>query len=144
MKKTLILAIAAIALAACSTPAKLINTSTHKNSAVKFQTTAVVADIQVSDKKASHLFVPSKTVIAGGYDNIIDSAVRETIQSAGDFDVLVALETQVKYDKDGQVESVLVTGYPGKYVNWRHSDELVTPEPKAEGGLFGLSFGKKK
>ena len=59
------------------------------------------------------------------------SAVREAIQIAGDFDVLVALETQVKYDENNKVESVLVTGYPGKYVNWRHSDELVTAEPKA-------------
>ena len=144
MKKTLILAFVAVAFASCSMPSKLINTSTYSDSAVKFQTTAVIADVQVSEKKVSHLFVPSKTVLAGGYDNIIDSAVRETVQAAGDFDVLVALETQVKYDGEGQVESVLVTGYPGKYVNWRSSDEVVSPEPKSEGSQSIFSLGKKK
>lgn len=143
MKKVVILIASAIAvLSSCSTPAKLISTSNSENATVSFQTTAVIADIQVSETKLSFLYVPSKTVIAGGKDNIIQTAVREALLSVGkEYDVLVAKETQVKYDSKSNVESVLVTGYPGKYVNWRSSEEPVVKESKNEGGL---NFLKKK
>ena len=149
MKKAIFIASAIAVLASCSTPAKLISTSTSEKTSSSFLTTAVIADIQVSETKLSFLYIPSKTVIAGGYDNIIQTAVREALMSVGkEYDVLIAKETQVKYDGEFNVESVLVTGYPGRYVNWRHSDEPVYDEPVSvnknehKGGMFSIFKGK--
>ena len=95
--------------------------------------------------------MPSKTVVDGGYDNVVDSAVREALLANGNADVLVALEKQVKYGKDGQIESITVSGYPAKYVNFRNpGDEyLKTIQSSADsesgsgGGLLGkLKIGK--
>lgn len=143
MKKILIIVSAIVVLVSCSTPAKLITTSTFKDASATFKTTAVVADIKVEGRKWSFLYVPSKTVAAGGYDNIIKTAVHEALMSAGkEYDVLVAKETQVKYNEESQVESVLVTGYPGKYTNWRNSEEIFPAEPEKTASPLG--FKKKK
>ena len=118
--------------------ARLINTSTFNDATSAFQTTTIIADIKVSETKISHLYIPSKTVVAGGFDNIIQTAVREAIQAAGEYDVLVAKETQVKYADSGQVESVLVTGYPGKYVNWRSTKEPAPQSSTNPGETSGM------
>lgn len=95
--------------------------------------------------------MPSKTVVMGGYDNVINTAVREALLANGNADVLVALETQIKYDKEGQIESVTVTGYPAKYVNFRNpGDEYLkrisasaSSESDSQSGLLGkLKLGK--
>lgn len=143
MKKIIIIASAIAVLTSCSVPAKLITTSTSEDASASFQTTAVLADIKVSETKLSFLYVPSKTVSAGGYDNIIKTAVHEALMSVGkEYDVLVAKETQVKYDAQSNVESVLVTGYPGKYVNWRSSEKPVVKESK--NNSTPITFKKKK
>lgn len=128
MKKLLALVVAIAALESCSIsyPARLITTSTSTGTSAGFQTTTVVADIKVSETKISFLYIPSKTVIDAGYENIINTAVREALVSAGkQYDVLVARETQVKYTPDGEIESVLITGYPGQYTNWRSSQDVI-------------------
>ena len=59
--------------------------------------------------------------------NVINTAVREALLANGNADVLVALETQVKYDAAGEIESVTVTGYPATYTNFRSpSDEVLS------------------
>ena len=71
-------------------------------------------------------------------------------------DVLVGLEKQIKYAGDGTIESVTVTGYPAKYVNFRSpgddylrevakgaqpaSNAAATPQV---GGIFGALKLKK-
>jgi hypothetical protein len=81
----------------------------------------------VSPTKISFFHIPSKTVVMGGYDNVINTAVREALASNGNADVLVALETQVKYNSVGEIESVTVTGYPATYTNFRSpSDEVLS------------------
>lgn len=84
---------------------------------------------------------------------MVNSAVREALASNGDADVLVGLETQVKYNAAGNPESITVSGYPAKYVNFRNpSDDYLrkiggsAPAPAAsEKGLSGglpLRLGK--
>lgn len=141
----------AIAVTSCSVPAKLINSATYKTVSVAQPVVAVFADLQVSPEKITYFMMPSKTVVMGGYDNVIDTAVREALVANGDADVLVALETQVKYDKEGQIESVTVTGYPAKYVNFRNpGDDYLktisassTSESSSQGSLLGkVKLGK--
>lgn len=109
----------ALMLASCSLPTRLVNTSTHKDMKVAQPVTAIFADLDVSPKKISFFFIPSKTVINGGEKNVINSAVREALLANGDADVLVGLEKQLKYNDKGEIESVIVSGYPAKYVNFR-------------------------
>ena len=152
MKKFLFsLLVVAMSATSCSVPTKLINSATHKKVSVAQPVVAVFADLQVSPEKITYFMMPSKTVVMGGYDNVIDTAVREALMANGNADVLVALETQVKYDKEGQIESVTITGYPAKYVNFRNpGDEYLktisasaSTESSSQGGLLGkIKLGK--
>jgi hypothetical protein len=52
---------------------------------------------------------------------------------------LVALEHQIKYSANGSIESITVTGYPAKYVNFRSpGDDYLREVSKIH------STGKKK
>ena len=117
---------ASIVFASCSPLARLENSATHVKANVANPVTAVVADLDVSPTKISFFYIPSQTVINAGVDNAVNSAVREALLANGDADVLVALEKQIKYSAEGKIESVTVTGYPAKYVNFRSpSNELL-------------------
>lgn len=162
MKKLLLLIATAALVASCgvsmpelnSAPEpKLIGSSTHSKISVAQPVVAVFADLEVSPKKISFFYLPSQTVVNGGLDNVVNSAVREALASNGDADVLVGLETQVKYDAAGNPESITVSGYPAKYVNFRNpGDDYLrkiggsAPAPAAsEKGLSGglpLKLGK--
>lgn len=159
MKKSLLFILVAGMFAGCSvtspaTMAKLTNTSTHSKVHIVQPTVAVLADLDVSTTKISYFFLPSQTVVNGGFENVVNTAVREALIANGNADVLVALEQQVKYDANGKVESITVSGYPAKYVNFRspgddYLRELAknpTPEkgkgqqggaPSLLGGLIG-------
>lgn len=153
MKKiSIILSVAITAtFVSCSLPTKLMNTSTHKEVKVAQPVTALFADLDVSPTKISFFFIPSKTVINGGEENVIDTAVREALLANGNADVLVGLEKQMKYNDKGQIESVTVSGYPAKYVNFRSpGDEYLREVSKSEafksetkGGIASF-FGKLK
>lgn len=102
-----------------TTHAKLANTSTHTKVKVVQPVVAVLADLDVAPNKISYFFLPSQTVMNGGFDNVVNTAVREALVANGNADVLVALEQQVKYGADGNVESITISGYPAKYKNFR-------------------------
>lgn len=125
MKKLFMFLAATTLLVGCGTtvPAKLVSSATHNTVAVATPVVAIFADLEVSPKKISFFYLPSNTVVAGGYDNVVNSAVREALASNGDADVLVGMETQVKYNAEGQPESITVTGYPAKYVNFRNAGD---------------------
>ena len=153
MKKLSIILSVAIAatFVSCSLPTKLMNTSTHNEVKVAQPVTALFADLDVSPTKISFFFIPSKTVINGGEDNVINTAVREALLANGNADVLVGLEKQLKYNDKGEVESITVTGYPAKYVNFRspgddYLREISKVKPVADknsGSLLDkLKFGK--
>ena len=134
MKKAILLAAVAVIIASCSAPTKLINSATYKN--VSFQPVAAVfADLDVSQKKISYFMMPSNSVAIGGYDNVVATAVREALIANGDADVLIALETQVKYSSDGAIESITVSGYPAKYTNFRNpGDDYLKEIANAKAG----------
>lgn len=156
MKKLVLLIATAALVASCgvSMPKpepKLVGTATHTKVSVVQPVVAVFADLEVSPKKISFFYLPSKTVVKGGVDNVIDSAVREALASNGDADVLVGLETQVKYNAEGEAESITVSGYPAKYVNFRNpGDDYLSkinsaapaPKEKGAGGGLPLKLGK--
>lgn len=151
MKKLTIALVMAFMAVGCAPSAKLVNTATHSKSQVVKPTVAIYADLDVSSTKISYFYIPSKTVAIGGYDNIINTAVREALVANGNADVLVALETQVKYDSTGSIESVVVTGYPATYTNFRNaSDEVLSkliekPSESSSNSSFGVfKIGKKK
>lgn len=116
--------------------AKLVNSATYTGASVVQPVAAVLADLEVSPEKILFLYIPSNTVLQGGEANVINSAVREALLSNGNADVLVALEKQVKYGPNGKIESITVTGYPAKYVNFRSpgDDYLRSMQPQTDGG----------
>ena len=136
MKKLVILFAVALGVCSCgvtSLEPKLVSTATHTKVSVAQPVVAVFADLEVSPKKITFSYHPSKIVIKGGVDNVVNSAVREALWSNGNADVMVGLETQVKYNADGEPEYVTITGYPAKYVNFRSpgDDYLRTIGPSA-------------
>ena len=150
MKRSiLLLAVAALCISACAPGAKLINSASYSKNSAPAPVAAVFADIEVSPNRITYFMLPTKTVVMGGYDNVVATAVREALDANGGGDVLVALETQVKYSADGQIESITVSGYPGKYKNFRNpgDDYLKSlPVEKTDDKPSGLAlpFGKKK
>lgn len=145
MKKLLFLSIVALFATGCNLT-KLTNSSTKKQPVA-----AVFADLNVSPTKVTHFYIPPKTVVVGGYDNVLNSAIRDALLNNGDADVFVGLETQVKYNSKGEIESITVSGYPAKYENFRNpGDEYLSKMPveddsnKSNGkGVFGIKLGKK-
>lgn len=143
MKKIFFVALATALLTACSVPTKLINTAAYSSAAVFQPSAAVIADLEVSPEKITYFMMPTKTVLAGGEENVINTAVREALLANGNADVLVSLNTQIKYDAQGEPESITVTGYPAKYVNFRSpSDEDIIKLELEKGETKDRGVGK--
>ena len=145
--KKLFLFLAVVAMATSCSSAKLISSATHSKAKAIQPIAALYADLKVSPTKITHFLIPSKTVIQGGYDNVINTAVREALIANGNADVLVAMETQVKYTADGVIESVTVTGYPATYTNFRSpGDDVLRTLPQetdSSSNSIGLPGGLK-
>lgn len=136
MRKSLIILAAAFISASCST---VLSTATYDNADASFRPTISVADVEVSDTKISYTYIPTKQIRKGGTNNVINEAVRQALRSAGNYDVLVAKEMTYTVKKKlfgSKISSVTVSGFPGNYVNWRSSEELV-PVPEHR-GFMGL------
>ena len=128
MKKSFFLmAIATVMLmASCSLggPKSMVKTTaTHTRISAATPVVAVFADLDVSPNKISYFYIPSTTVAKGGFDNVVNAAVREALSNNDNADVLVGLESQVKYNDKGVIESITVTGYPAKYINFRNAGD---------------------
>lgn len=126
MKRLLLFFVVAVMATSCASSARLMYSATHSKAKAVQPVAALYADLDVSPTKISYFLIPGKTVLMGGYDNVINTAVREALLNNGNADVLVAMETQVKYNSLGEIESVTVTGYPATYTNFRSpSDEVL-------------------
>lgn len=126
MKRLLLFFVVAVMATSCASSARLMYSATHSKAKAIQPVAALYADLDVSPTKISYFLIPGKTVLMGGYDNVINTAVREALLVNGNADVLVAMETQVKYNSIGEIESVTVTGYPATYTNFRSpSDEVL-------------------
>lgn len=127
-------AVMSMFFASCSSPAKLTNTATHVRGNAVMPVSAVLADLEVSPTKITFFYIPSATVVNGGEENVVNSAVREALMENNNADVLVALEKQLKYNAEGKIESITITGFPAKYVNFRSpSDEFLMELSKNRG-----------
>lgn len=141
MKKLLLLLAVAIAATSCST---LVNTSTHKEFNVNTPyAVPIVADLDISKTKVMYTYIPPKSIKRGGQRNVINTAVREALVVNGNADVMVGLETQINYNAFRMIKSIVITGYPAKYKNFRNLNEKVwyeTPyfqtEPEQRSFLF--------
>ena len=84
-------------------------------------------------------------------DNIIKTAVSEALAQNNNADVLVGLQKQIKYNKHGEIESIVITGYPAHYTNMRAADDCYFQDVKfvleaPNNGVLGkslLKIGKK-
>ena len=145
MKKLIfVLSCLTVILSSCSTTAKVITTSTSKKAMPKMLVSPVRADLKVSSEKIVYTMVVNETVAAGGYDNIVETAVNNALERSSHADVLLALQTQTKYDANGRVESITVSGYPASYVNFRTCPEDTPAEESAASsqGYPLFKFGK--
>ena len=144
MNKLFFLTLAVISLASCASSAKLINTATYQKMAVQPYVTPVQVDLEVSSTKIEHFMNVTENIRLGGYDNVVATAVKEALEANGNYDVLVGLQTQVKYSDKGEIVSILVSGFPAKYVNFRNCESMpltAAPEPESTGMSL---FSKKK
>ena len=122
MKKLFILCCAICALSSCMT---IRSTATHEVVNVQ-PISALIADLDVSPERISHTMRPHFKIQRGGYENVKSTAVREALQKHGGGDVLVGLEIQTKSRRLfiwNFVQSITVSGYPAKYVNFKTPDE---------------------
>jgi hypothetical protein len=139
MKKIIFFALAMAMFASCAptvqvveapatTPkyTRLMSTSTdlaYKNMK-PVSVTELIADLDVlTPEKITYFYIPSKSVLNGGHQNVIETAIREALIENNNADVLVGLETQIKYASSGEIESITITGYPARYVNFRSVNE---------------------
>lgn len=123
MKRLFIIAVVSMLVTSCNM-ARFVSTGSHcEFSDAKTYVADIYADLEVSPVKISHFYIVPKTVAKVGYENVVNTAVREALLSNGNGDVLVGLETQAKYNRKGLLESITVSGYPAKYVNFRKPTE---------------------
>ena len=144
MKKLFFLTLAVLTLSACGGAAKLVNTATYEKLSVQPYVTPVQVDLEVSPNKIEYFMNVTNNVLMGGYDNVVATAVKEALEANGNYDVLVGLQTQVKYSDTGAMVSIFISGFPAKYVNFRNCESMpLTPAPEPENTGMAL-FGKKK
>lgn len=147
MKRFLILLAISSALVSCGGGAAMLkNSATYSRGAASLVVTPMQADLQlVGNKKITYSMGVDETVRAGGIDNVIATAVKQALDANGG-DVLLGLETVEKYNDDGVIESVIISGFPAKYTNFRPAKDIpAVAANKDEGKGGGLPlFGKKK
>ena len=125
--------------------AKLMNSAAYSEGKATFVVTPLCADLKVDGKKISYFMPVSQPVAAGGLQNVINTAVKEALEQNGYADAMVGLQTQVKYTEYGAIESIAITGYPARYINFRNAPEgTVVPVTVPEETTSGFSLFKKK
>lgn len=104
----------------------LMNTATYRSVSVDTPITPpIIADLVVSSEKISYPLIPSAALLKTDFENLVNTAVKEALRIHGNADVLIGLEYQVKTDDYGVIESVVVSGYPATYTNFRHPNETI-------------------
>ena len=118
MKKLFILAVAAMAMASCST----FNTASVADVDNKILAGAV-ADLEVAPQRVTYTYKPTASVRRGGTKNCVRTAIREALDVNGSADILIQEEVTTiirpaLFSKSlKKVKSVTVSGYPAKYKN---------------------------
>lgn len=122
MKKLFILFLALCSLSSC-----MVIKSSASHEPVNVQPiSALIADLDVSPDRITYTMKPHHRVQRGGFENVKSTAVREALQKSGGGDVLVGLEVQTRSRRLliwTFVESITVSGYPAKYVDFKTPDD---------------------
>lgn len=120
MKKLFIIGIVlATALTSCTTVTKTASTIDVASSLKSCSE----ADLEISQTKVNYVHRTSSKERKGGRNNVINSAIKATLQANGNADVLVAPQYEI-VKKSGlfgsKIKTVTVTGYPANYKNFRN------------------------
>lgn len=119
MRKMIFAASIAMMAMASRTTVKKTATTVDVNNAMNSSSTV---DLEVSERRVSYTYYAEKNVRRGGLGNVYAAAVKEALKANGNADVLVApeFETRIKKGVFGKkVKTVIVTGYPATYRNFR-------------------------
>lgn len=126
MKKYLLLAVAAISLASCTT-----TTKTARVESIPYTMyNANVADLQVSDR-VSYTYAPEKAIRRGGLANCKKAAINKVLNDAN-ADLLIEPQFVISTRRGffgKKVVSVTVSGRPAKYVNVHSLGDDVWSDP---------------
>lgn len=147
VKRILLFTVAMVMLLSCGVSnksPKLVSTATYQRMSFQPYVTPVQVDLKVSPKKISYFMLVSESVRNGGFDNVVATAVKEALEANGDGDVLVGLQTQTKYNDQGEIESINISGFPATYVNFRSNENLPITQQDNEPAGPSLPFGIKK
>ena len=131
MKKFFIFAIAALAMASCTTMTKTARTESIPYAMYN----ANVADLEVGDR-VSYTMTPSKSIRRVGDDNVKKAAIQEVLVQNGNADLLVEPQFVISKRKGmfgTKITSITVTGRPAKYKNFRSLDDKVWTDPVFRG-----------
>lgn len=119
-KKLLLCAALAGLVCSCSTFRTSTATSMEVNTSLVSRT---VADLEVSPERITYVYIPKKADRKAGLKHIIENATAAALKSSGGADVLVERQYEVltkrRWLRRDKVRSVTITGYPGKYKNFR-------------------------
>ena len=99
---------------------------------------AVIADLEVSNQKIVYSYIPTRSVRKGGYDNCVNTAIREALSANGNGDVLVETQEAVVEYKgliSKKIKSITLTGYPAYYKNFKSVDANTLKESIRNNGL---------
>lgn len=141
MKKFIIIAMAALAMASCTTTTKTARTESVPYSMYN----ATVADLEVAKARITYTLQPSKEVRKGGVSNCKQAAIMEALNANGNADLLLEPQFVVNHKKGpfgifiNKVTSVTVSGRPAFYKNFRSMDDKVWCDPVFR-GVHGTQF----
>ncbi|WP_288149421.1 hypothetical protein [Bacteroides acidifaciens] len=100
---------------------------------------STTAELEVSNKKIVYTYIPSASVRRGGFQNCINTAVREALAANGNGDVLVETQNAV-IERKGliggrKIKSVTVTGFPAFYKNFKSVDAQILRKAIENNGI---------
>lgn len=129
MKKYfLIIAVAALSFASCTTTTKTARTEAMPYAMYN----ASVADLDVAPQRVTYTMTPSKEVRRAGVPNCKRAAIQECLSQNGNADLLVEPMFVVSVRRNllgSKVISVTVSGRPAKYKNFRSLPDNVWTDP---------------
>ncbi len=115
---------------------------------------ATVADLEVSPQRVVYTLTPSREIRAGGLENCKQAALQEALTKNGNADLMVEPQFVISHKKylfRSKVTSVIVSGHPAKYVNFRSMPDSVwcnpvfrNAESKNSNNLFSVLKSKFK
>lgn len=116
MRKAILFAVVAVAMASCTTVRNTASVAEVDNKILA----GAVADLEVAPQRITYTYTTKASVRRGGYKNCVRTAVREALKANGDADILVQEEI-TSVTRQGllgtKVKSITVSGYPAKYKN---------------------------